>query len=187
MIETLGERGTAAPRCKRHEERRGIAAIVGASPRMRPMTVSPGAGNRARLLLVTLAAAVTAQVVIGAVWWLRNLEDIPAYGDTSEYLRLASSLHVDQYRTILYPAMLREVQNISGSAHISFVPLLYIVQTVLALLAALWCGATLWDILATTASLSWLRTIRTSVRRAVVSVAALFVVTTPLVLHFALH
>ncbi len=44
---------------------------------------------------------------LSLVWALPVSSSIPLYGDTPEYLRLAQSLHVDQYRTVLYPFLLR--------------------------------------------------------------------------------
>lgn len=46
-------------------------------------------------------------VVVGIAWWIVNLGTIPAYGDTSQYFHLATTLHVDQYRTLFYPLLLR--------------------------------------------------------------------------------
>lgn len=44
---------------------------------------------------------------LGLTWTVYNASVIPSYGDTIDYLARARTLHVDQYRTILYPAFLR--------------------------------------------------------------------------------
>ncbi|MGH7335501.1 MAG: hypothetical protein ACREKS_22705, partial [Candidatus Rokuibacteriota bacterium] len=46
-------------------------------------------------------------VALGLTWMVYNASVIPSYGDTIDYLGRARTLHVDQYRTILYPAFLR--------------------------------------------------------------------------------
>ena len=46
-------------------------------------------------------------LALGLAWIAANASLVPAYGDTSEYLELARTLQVDEYRTILYPAVLR--------------------------------------------------------------------------------
>lgn len=46
-------------------------------------------------------------VSLGLTWMVYNASVIPSYGDTIDYLARARTLHVDQYRTILYPAFLR--------------------------------------------------------------------------------
>ncbi|MBV8301282.1 MAG: hypothetical protein JOY68_05115, partial [Candidatus Dormibacteraeota bacterium] len=137
----------------------------------------------ALLVAATLGAGCVAQVLMGAFWWLRNLDVVPAYGDTTDYLNLAQTLHVDQYRTILYPAMLRGDELLAALVHVGYVPMLYVAQTVTALVAALWACATAWELAAR--CVNGMLAVRPAVRRLVITSAALFIVTTPLVLHFA--
>lgn len=54
-------------------------------------------------LSLCVALGVTAQIVLGAVWWGLNLNDLPNYGDTREYIHLAETLRVDTFRTLAYP------------------------------------------------------------------------------------
>lgn len=46
-------------------------------------------------------------VSLGLTWMVYNASVTPLYGDTIDYLARARTLHVDQYRTIFYPAFLR--------------------------------------------------------------------------------
>ena len=53
---------------------------------------------------------------IGAIWTALNLRHFPHYGDTGEYLRLSQDLAVDEYRGILYPALLALTAEIFDAA-----------------------------------------------------------------------
>jgi hypothetical protein len=44
---------------------------------------------------------LAAAALIGLIWRALNAGTVPTYGDTTEYLRAAQSLQIDQYRTIL--------------------------------------------------------------------------------------
>lgn len=46
------------------------------------------------------------ECAIGVVWAALNFTDVPQYGDTTEYLRLAQTLKIDEYRGVLYPLIL---------------------------------------------------------------------------------
>src|SRR5262245_4428310 len=46
-------------------------------------------------------------VSLGLTCMVYNASLSPKYGDTIDYLDRARTLHIDQYRTILYPAFLR--------------------------------------------------------------------------------
>jgi len=56
-----------------------------------------------RIVLLTILAFYLG---LGAVHLIGELGHVPAYGDTPEYLILATVMKVDQYRGILYPAFL---------------------------------------------------------------------------------
>ena len=47
------------------------------------------------------------ECAIGAVWVALNFADVPQYGDTTEYIGLAQTLKIDEYRGVLYPLILR--------------------------------------------------------------------------------
>ncbi len=60
---------------------------------------------RGVLALAFLALALV-YIAIGALWMVKNVGSIPPYGDTGEYLQLSRNLKVDEYRGVLYPALL---------------------------------------------------------------------------------
>lgn len=66
--------------------------------------------NRLRLFVgsVLLAASLS----LGAAWTARNLGQIPDYPDTAEYLRLAKGQRPDQYRGVVYPKLLSQIDHL---------------------------------------------------------------------------
>lgn len=85
-------------------------------------------------LLVGLAIAV--QVALGAVWWLLNLNDLPRYGDTQEYIHLAETLQVDSYRTLAYPIVVKLGLALHSHTGVDWRLPTYLLQTVVAAWAA---------------------------------------------------
>jgi len=70
--------------------------------------------RRSLLSLWLLLAAL--QLVLGGTWLVRNVNTIPDYGDTGDYLQLARTLKVDAYRGIAYPAFLAGLNELPGAA-----------------------------------------------------------------------
>lgn len=69
---------------------------------------------------VSYAATICAAALlaVGGAWLLLGLGDVPHYGDTIEYLALARTLEVDDYRGILYPAFLAGMDRLLGAPSI---------------------------------------------------------------------
>lgn len=63
------------------------------------------------LSLVLVLSLVCVTICVGFIWTLINLGDLPGYGDSSEYVQIASTMKVDRYRGILYPAVLSLVRT----------------------------------------------------------------------------
>jgi hypothetical protein len=85
-------------------------------------------------------------VVVGIAWWILNLGTIPAYGDTSQYFHLATTLHVDQYRTLFYPLLLRGLLGIARLLNTRIELAVYLLQTAAALLSVIYLHRALWDL-----------------------------------------
>jgi hypothetical protein len=66
-------------------------------------------------LLVWLALAGI-HLAIGVAWLGRNVDTVPDYGDTGDYLQLARTLEVDAYRGIAYPAFIAGLNRLPGGA-----------------------------------------------------------------------
>lgn len=69
-----------------------------------------------RLLLSLWLLLAGLQLVLGGTWLVRNVNAIPDYGDTGDYLQLARTLKVDAYRGIAYPAFLAGLNELPGAA-----------------------------------------------------------------------
>ena len=69
-----------------------------------------------RLLSLIWLALVAIQLALGVAWLAQNLDAIPDYGDTGDYLQLAQTLEVDAYRGIAYPAFIAGVNRLPGGA-----------------------------------------------------------------------
>ncbi|HSP96975.1 MAG TPA: hypothetical protein VL049_06985 [Candidatus Dormibacteraeota bacterium] len=117
---------------------------------------------------------------------MANLNAIPAYGDTAQYFQLAESLHVDQYRTLFYPLLLRGLQAVASLLNARVELLVYIVQTAAALLSIACLGTALWEVTAASGRFAPLAAVPPASRRLVIGAAALVVFAEPLVNHFAL-
>lgn len=69
-----------------------------------------------RLVLLIWLALIGLQLALGATWIARNIDRIPDYGDTGDYLQLARTLEVDAYRGVAYPAFIAAVDRMPGGA-----------------------------------------------------------------------
>jgi hypothetical protein len=69
-----------------------------------------------RIALLIWLALVGVHLAIGATWIAENVDTVPDYGDTGEYLQLARTLEVDAYRGIGYPAFIAGVDKLPGGA-----------------------------------------------------------------------
>jgi len=125
-------------------------------------------------------------MLIAIVWWVLNLETLPDYGDSRQYLRLAESLRVDDFRTLFYPLILRGLKTPAMFCGCRVELLAYLVQTVLALTSIAYLGRALWDLTAETEKFSQLKRVSALRRQAVIGAFAMLVFSRPLINHFAL-
>jgi len=94
--------------------------------------------NRKSINVVLLLLLVF--IILGAVFWVLNIDYEPKYGDTVEYWQLSKTLQVDSWRTLAYPLILR---FFSSMPFVSPLIPLYIMQTVVSFLAAYYLFLTL--------------------------------------------
>jgi hypothetical protein len=139
-----------------------------------------------RSVAVVVLIANVVLVLLAIAWWITNLGTRPAYEDTTQYLKLAESLSVDDYRTLFYPLILRGLKTAATFCGCRFELLVYLVQTILALTSIFYLGRTVWDVTATTQRFSYLNRISALRRRVVIGAFAILVFSRPLVNHFAL-
>jgi hypothetical protein len=117
-------------------------------------------------------------VSLGVIWMVYNASVIPAYGDTVDYLERARTLHVDQYRTILYPAFLKISGVVPHRVGAPSTAVAYAIQ---------WSAVAASTALFAAALANGLLTFRTGPRTSLALVLAtvVLVATNPLVAHFA--
>ncbi|HGY9285869.1 TPA: hypothetical protein ACNTWS_002492 [Escherichia coli] len=128
--------------------------------------------NRKISLTLTLITALSliSNIAIGAIWVYINFDAIPAYGDTTEYFSLSKTLIVDQYRGILYPAILRVASILSG--YLPVTHLIYTIQLILCTFSIFYFCTTILDKNKRAKSLSF--------------IIAISVTLNPLIAHFCM-
>jgi hypothetical protein len=80
-----------------------------------------------------LAALILLQAALGLAWAVDNFGVIPAYGDTSDYLKRAETLEAHVLRPFALPLLLRICRELGGAAY--WAHLLFTLQTCLSLAA----------------------------------------------------
>lgn len=79
-----------------------------------------------------LNAILVMQIIVALIWIGGNIQSIPLYGDTDEYIRMSESLRGHSYRTVFYPWILHLLMRVSTTF---FVEILYSIQWILSLIA----------------------------------------------------
>lgn len=74
---------------------------------------------------------IAIQIGMGILWIIQNITAIPCFGDSTEYINLSQSLQLDEYRTILYPLILRVAIAIGNRMHVPYQVLIYTGQILL--------------------------------------------------------
>jgi hypothetical protein len=129
--------------------------------------------SRNTLILVALAVSFA----ISVLWIAGNIHHVPQYGDTVEYLSLATTLKVDQYRTILFPLYLH-LFGISSETS-KQIPWCLLVQLALSFLASLLLAYAMFRDFSPT-SMSRMRSVLT------IFAAGTYTAGTPLLAHLSL-
>lgn len=81
-----------------------------------------------RGLCCLLGAVMLAQIAFSFIWMAENINAVPCFGDSTEYINLSESMSLDEYRPVLYPLLLRGLRQAFGEGfHIP----LYLLQTIL--------------------------------------------------------
>ena len=81
-----------------------------------------------RILLYIAILIMCGQIGLGILWGVKNFTAVPGFGDTTEYLELSDTFALDEYRPILFPAILRVVRTVASFLHIPYQTLLYLLQ-----------------------------------------------------------
>lgn len=87
------------------------------------------------------------QILLGIVFIIKNINYVPQYGDTSEYLRLAQTMELDLYRPFVYPFVLSISIGIAEFFKINITYVIYFLQGIVNLLACVVLVDTIKEIL----------------------------------------
>ena len=132
--------------------------------------------GRSAIRVLYLCGSISTSL-LGLTWVIANASAVPAYGDTNEYLELARTLHVDQFRTVLYPGLLRLCGVMASDGGPPFPGAVYAIQ---------WGVLLASTAIFTIALANSVGAVRPRWRTPIVLVAIVLVVTNPLIAHFAL-
>ncbi len=88
-----------------------------------------------RVISIIVIVLMSVQIVMGLTWAVMNINSVPLFSDSSEYVTLSQSFQLDEYTTILYPLFLKYITQAAQSVNISYHILVYLIQTVVSLLS----------------------------------------------------
>jgi hypothetical protein len=123
-------------------------------------------------------ALLVALLFTGICWLFANAAYVPDYGDTTEYLGLAKTLHVDQCRTVFYPAVLKMCGIFQAGSASPTTTWIYLLQCIAAAISSAILASALLKVFADPGQ-------SPRVRAAIISITAALVSTSPLVAHFS--
>jgi hypothetical protein len=135
---------------------------------------------RHRFMRIFCMATLVVMVCIGAAWMVANFRKVPQYGDTIEYLQLTRTLHIDQYRTIFYPLILRLTHIFHGSSNSPHTNGVYLFQCLAVYISCFLFTEVVLD------TLKKAKLITFKHGRLLATSTSLLVLTNPLVAHFSL-
>ena len=92
-----------------------------------------------KVFLIAVCIIMYIQIVSGILWIVANIGNVPPFGDSDEYLELSRTFAPDEYRPILFPIILRMVQNAAAVINIPYQTLLYIIQLIVSF-CAIYCA-----------------------------------------------
>ena len=85
--------------------------------------------NRKKIIKFMLYVIMSVQIILSIIWMICNVNNIPSFGDSPEYINLSKTLVVDEYRTILYPALLNVAIKMENIVKIPFHIIMFVGQT----------------------------------------------------------
>ena len=102
-----------------------------------------------KIVAVLIGLLGLAQVSLAIAWMVLNYNSIPNYGDTIEYLEIASSanLPLDMYRGCVFPLILRFCLYVEAGTKVPFHHILYTIHLVYGTLATGFFCAVIYDTL----------------------------------------
>lgn len=74
-------------------------------------------------------------IIFAAIYIIRNLDFIPEYGDTPEFIKLSQDFNLDGYRTFIFPLILNICIRLGNLFNIQYTYILYMIQNIISMLS----------------------------------------------------
>lgn len=74
---------------------------------------------------------MSAQIIMSFIWMFKNISNVPAFGDTEEYIEIGKTLVHDEYRNIFYPLLLKVALWFEGVTGVAYNIPVFLGQTIL--------------------------------------------------------
>lgn len=75
------------------------------------------------------------QIILGIIFVVKNIDYMPSYGDTKEFLEISQTMELDSYRPFVYPLTLNITAKIANILNINITYVTYFVQGIINLFA----------------------------------------------------
>lgn len=75
------------------------------------------------------------QIILAIIFIIKNINYIPGYGDTKEFLKISETLQIPSYRPFIYPYILNIVNKIANVVGINMTYIVYFIQNIISLFA----------------------------------------------------
>ena len=92
--------------------------------------------KRKRIIKNIIEVLMAFQIFIAIIFIIRNINIVPQYGDTSEFISLAQTMNLDAYRPFVFPVFLRVCMKVAEKLSLNYVGIVYIIQNIVSLLAS---------------------------------------------------
>lgn len=91
--------------------------------------------KRKRIIKNIIEVLMAFQIFIAIIFIIRNINIVPQYGDTSEFISLAQTMDLDAYRPFIYPVFLKVCMKIADILSFNYIWLVYVMQNLISLLS----------------------------------------------------
>lgn len=95
--------------------------------------------NRNKILRIAkriIQLLMIIQIIIGVIFIIKNINYMPAYGDSKEFLEISQTMELDSFRPFIYPIMLKATTSISNLFGVSITSVTYTIQIIISLFAS---------------------------------------------------
>lgn len=120
----------------------------------------------------TIQCLMAIQIILAIIFIIKNINYIPEYGDTKEYIELSKTFQLPAYRPFIYPIVLNIATKIANILNANMISVVYFIQIIISLFACTVLVKTLKEIF------------NIKLKRKETILYALFIFSIPLNVHF---